>query len=246
VLRLLECRELAEQQVASLCRQARFTQPVERERLGDTAGTRPGEDQPEPEVPIGRPADRFVEAAVLQEAFTADCGQPEDEVALDDRATSTRPRSRRRRCMRRRSPRTWAPAPARCELPAERETRPPLRPARRGVAYRRGIERPSRECRLHASARAAVRGAITAAAAAIRDRMATPGLRAAASARLLASRVRSRSAASASVSTSAALCLLRERVSAARSVGPSAYERPARSRKATRSFNVRTRSAVRL
>jgi hypothetical protein len=84
---LLECRELAEQQVASLCRQARFTQTVERERLGDTAGTRPGEDQPEPEVPIGRPADRFVEAAVLQEPFTADCGQPEDEVALDDRAS---------------------------------------------------------------------------------------------------------------------------------------------------------------
>jgi hypothetical protein len=81
VLRLLEFRELAEQQVASLCRQALFTQPVERERLGDTAGTRPGEDQPEPEVPIGRPADRFVEAAVLQEPFTADCGQPEAEVA---------------------------------------------------------------------------------------------------------------------------------------------------------------------
>jgi hypothetical protein len=43
---LLECREFAEQQLASLCRQTGFMQPVEGERLGDTAGVRTGQDEP--------------------------------------------------------------------------------------------------------------------------------------------------------------------------------------------------------
>ena len=66
--------------------EAGLAQPVQGERLVDAAGARAGEDQPEPELPVGRPEDRLVEAAVLEQAFAPHGGEAEDEVALQDRA----------------------------------------------------------------------------------------------------------------------------------------------------------------
>ena len=56
------------------------------ERLVDATGRRAGEDHPEPEVPVGRPADGLVEATLLDQPPAAHGREPEDEVPLQDRA----------------------------------------------------------------------------------------------------------------------------------------------------------------
>src|SRR4029079_13126783 len=64
---LLESADLAEQQLASARGQARLAQPVLRQRFIDAAGAGPGQNQAEPEIPVLRPDDRFVEATLIQQ-----------------------------------------------------------------------------------------------------------------------------------------------------------------------------------
>ena len=60
--------------------------PVTGERCVDQPDPRAREDQPDPAVPVGRPADRLVEAAHAEQRRAANGGEAEDEVLLEDRA----------------------------------------------------------------------------------------------------------------------------------------------------------------
>ena len=63
-----------------------LAQTVKRERLGHRARARSVEDETQPAIPVRRPEDRLVKAAVRKETLTADGREPEDEVSSQDLA----------------------------------------------------------------------------------------------------------------------------------------------------------------
>src|SRR5215218_9071350 len=85
--RFTERRDLSERELAPPCGQARLAKAIESERLVDGADARSVEDQAQPEIPVRRPEDRFVEPSVLEETVAPYGGMSEDEVALQDGTT---------------------------------------------------------------------------------------------------------------------------------------------------------------
>src|SRR5512142_2324005 len=82
--RLFERRKLPDQKVSPPACQACLPQPVRGQRLVDATGGCSAEYQPNPEIPIRRPQDRRVEAAMLQQTLAPNGRETEDEVPLED------------------------------------------------------------------------------------------------------------------------------------------------------------------